>query len=67
MPDRLVQMPRLARVKAGYACSVVVASVGLGIELGTGWGLAIGGAVSAASFLFLAETDDDGAPFGRRG
>jgi hypothetical protein len=57
---RQKRMSRAARAQLGYGFGVLSAATGIGLELGLGWGLVAGGAVAAASFLLLAETDEKG-------
>ena len=66
-----VRMTRIRRVTAlvwsriGYAAGCLVAAAGVGIEAGAGWGLVVGGAVGAASFLLLVDVDEKGDGDGR--
>lgn len=50
---------KLARARLGYAAGCVSAAVGAGLEWGVGFGLLLGGVVCAASFLLLADVDEE--------
>lgn len=51
-------MSRAALVWLGYALALAAVALGVGLEVGAGWGLVAGGVLAGASLLFLA---DDGA------
>lgn len=55
---RVRRLTALVWARVGYAAGVVVAAVGIGVEAGPGWGMAVGGAVGAASCLLLVDVDD---------
>lgn len=50
--------------RLGYAAGCLAAAVGVGMEAGTGWGLVVGGAATAASCLLLVDVDEKGPPAG---
>lgn len=54
---RVRRLTALMWARVGYAASVVLAAVGIGVEVGSGWGMAVGGAVGAASCLLLVDVD----------
>ena len=51
---------RLTKARLGYASGLLAAAAGAGLEFGPGWALLGGGLAAAASFLTLADTDDEG-------
>ncbi|WP_330348162.1 hypothetical protein [Streptomyces sp. NBC_00582] len=51
--------------RLGYAGGCLTASTGAGMQFGTAWGLMLGGAVAAASFLLLVDVEERGADGGR--
>lgn len=51
------RLTALMWARLGYAGGVVLAAVGIGVEAGPGWGMAVGGAVGAASCLLLVDVD----------
>lgn len=53
----MIRLSRLARARLGYATGLISAAVGAGLEWGTGIGLLVGGATTAASFLLLYDFD----------
>jgi hypothetical protein len=55
----MIRLSKLARARLGYAAGCVVAAVGAGLEWGLGFGLLFGGVVCAASFLLLADVDEE--------
>lgn len=65
-----VRMKRMRRVSAlvwsrlGYTTSCLAAAIGVGLEVGLGWGLVAGGAIGAASCLLLVDVDEKGPPRG---
>lgn len=61
---RVRQLTSLAWSRLGYTVGCLTASVGVGIEFGTGWGLTVGGAIGAASCLLLVDVDQKGASDG---
>lgn len=54
---RVTRWSRLARTRLGYWAGCTGLSVGAGLEFGTGLGLMVGGLVTAASFLFVVDID----------
>ncbi|WP_433445659.1 hypothetical protein [Nonomuraea sp. CA-141351] len=50
---------KLARAWLGYVAGCLLIAVGVTIQFGIGFGLIITGAAAAASFLLLADVDDD--------
>lgn len=58
---RVKRLSALARARLGYAAGVAAAAAGAGVQWGLGVGLIVGGVVTAASFLLLADVaDSDG-------
>lgn len=57
------RLSKSARAFLGYAAGCVMASVGVAVEFGAGWGLIAGGVVCAASVFCMADFDE---PRGRR-
>lgn len=49
---------RLARVRLGYGAGCAGLAAGAGLQFGFGVGLMVGGALTAASFLLLADVDE---------
>lgn len=56
---RLRQVTALAWSRLGYSTGCVAVAVGVGLEVGVGWGLVVGGAVGAASCLLLVDVDGE--------
>lgn len=55
---RVTQWSRLARVRLGYVSGCVGLAAGAGLQFGVGVGLMVGGALTAGSFLLLADVDE---------
>ncbi|MGW0599951.1 hypothetical protein ACWD11_22745 [Streptomyces sp. NPDC002776] len=56
---RVSRWPRLARVRLGYWSGCAGLSAGAAVQFGVGVGLMAGGAVTAASFLFVVDVEGD--------
>lgn len=54
------RLSKLSRAWLGYVGGCVLAALGAGIEFGLGYGLMLAGAAAIASFLLLADVEDDG-------
>ena len=54
----MTQWSRLARVRVGYGTGCAGLSVGAWLQFGLGVGLMVGGALTAGSFLLLADVDE---------
>ncbi|MFG2515972.1 hypothetical protein [Streptomyces sp. NPDC048584] len=54
----MTRWSRLARVGLGYVSGCVGLAVGAGLQFGFGVGLMVGGALTAGSFLLLADVDE---------
>lgn len=65
--SRLRRVSALAWSRIGYTAGCLTAAAGVGVETGVGWGLVVGGAVGAASFLLLVDVDKKRAPEGGDG
>jgi hypothetical protein len=52
-------MNKLARAWLGYVAGCLLIVAGVWVQFGIGFGLIMAGAVSVASFLLLADADDD--------
>lgn len=55
---RVTRWSRLARVRLGYGAGCAGLAAGAGWEFGFGVGLMVGGALTAGSFLLLADVDE---------
>lgn len=55
---QLRKWSRLARTGLGYWTGCTGLSVGAGVQFGFGYGLMVGGALTAASFLLLVDVDE---------
>ncbi|MFK0151192.1 hypothetical protein ACIQVK_03805 [Streptomyces sp. NPDC090493] len=64
---RLRQVTALAWSRLGYSAGCAAAAVGVGLEIGLGWGLVTGGAIGAASSLLLVDVDGQRPPKGGDG
>lgn len=53
---------REARARAGYYLGVVLIALGVGWQLGPGWGVAVLGAGVVAGFVWLYNVDDPAGP-----
>lgn len=52
-------LSKAARASLGYVAGCAAIVLGVAIEFGIGYGLIVGGAATAASFLVLVDADDD--------
>lgn len=52
-------MKKFARAWLGYVAGCLLIVAGVWTEFGTGYGLIAAGAATVASFLLLADVDDD--------
>lgn len=62
----MIRLSKLAQARLGYAVGCLLAALGAGIEFGLGYGLIVAGVAAVASFLFLADVEDDEDGEGRR-
>lgn len=56
------RVTRPARARLGYLLGVVLASCGLAVQLGYGWGLVAAGAGLVALFVWLYPVEDPDGP-----
>lgn len=63
--SRLRKLSGLTVSRLGYTAGCLATAAGVGTEFGPGWGLMVGGVISAASFLLLVDVDEKGEPGGR--
>lgn len=54
---RVTRWSRLARVRLGYWAGCAGLAVGAGVQFGAGLGLMAGGALTAATFLFVVDVE----------
>jgi hypothetical protein len=53
--SRLRKLTALTWSRLGYSAGCAAMAVGVGLEVGLGWGLVVGGVMSAASSLLLVD------------
>lgn len=53
------RLPKTMRAWLGYVAGCLLIVAGVWIEFGSGFGLIVAGAVTAASYLLLADVEDD--------
>lgn len=55
-------MSRVARARLGLCLGLLLLAVGVGYELGAGWGVAVLGAGLVAAFVWLYDVDEPPDP-----
>ncbi|WP_160051435.1 hypothetical protein [Nocardiopsis sp. FR26] len=55
---------RVTLVGVGLVLAVAAIATGIGLELGVGWGLAVGGLLAGLLLVFVVDVGDDTDPGG---
>lgn len=59
-----VRVNRSAAVGLGLVLSVIAMAVGVGMEVGLGWGLLVGGGLAWVVLVFIVDVGEDDIPGG---